>query len=106
MDALSKAAGPKWQPLLDDLFWKITLFDNRLTEATAKKLPDGRYEVTLKVHAGKIYVDGTGKETKATPDIPIEIGVFAVSPGNGKDGKTLYLEKRLDRKSTRLNSSH
>jgi aminopeptidase N len=95
MDALGKALDPKWQSLLDDFFWKITLFDNRLVEATAKKLPDGRYEVTLKVHAGKVYVDGTGKETAAKPDIPIEVGVFAASTGDGRDGKPLYLQKRL-----------
>ena len=94
MDALAKAAGPKWQPLLDDFFWKITLFDNRMTEATAKKLPDGKYEVTMNVHAGKAYVDGTGKETDGMPDIPIDIGVFA-APAAGKDGKPLYLEKRM-----------
>jgi hypothetical protein len=51
--------------------------------------------VTLSVHAGKIYVDGTGKETLATPDIPIAVGVFAAPEGDGKDGKPLYLEKRL-----------
>ncbi|HWX65120.1 MAG TPA: M1 family aminopeptidase [Rhodanobacter sp.] len=95
MDALAKGIDPKWKGLLDDFFWKITLFDNRMTDATAKKLPNGKYEVTLKVHAGKIYVDGTGKETIAKPDIPIEIGVFATSPGAGQDGKPLYLEKRL-----------
>ncbi|RCS29652.1 hypothetical protein DEO45_10875 [Rhodanobacter denitrificans] len=95
MDALAKAVDPKWRGLLDDFFWKITLFDNRLIDATAKKLPNGRYEVTLRVHAGKVYVDGTGKETAAKPDIPIEVGVFAASPGNGRDGKPLYLEKRL-----------
>jgi ABC-2 type transport system permease protein len=94
MAALTKAAGPKWQPLLDDFFWKITLFDNRMTEATAKKLPDGKYEVTMKVHAGKVYVDGTGKETDSTPDIPIDIGVFA-APADGKDGKPLYLKKQM-----------
>ncbi|SFK86693.1 ABC-2 family transporter protein [Rhodanobacter glycinis] len=93
MDALSKALGPKWQPMLDDFFWKITLFDNRITDATAKKLPDGKYQVTMKVHAGMVYADGKGKETKAAPNIPIEIGVFAQGEG-GKDGKPLYLEKR------------
>ncbi len=95
MDALSKAIGPKWQPLLNDFFWKITLFDNRMIAATAKKLSDGKYRVTMKVHAAKVYVDGTGKETPGKPDIPIEIGVFAASPGAGKDGKPLYLQKRL-----------
>lgn len=95
MNALGKALGPKWQPMLDDFFWKITLFDNRITDATAKKLPDGKYQVVMKVHAGMVHVDGKGKETVATPDIPIEIGVFAASPGAGKDGKPLYLHKRM-----------
>jgi ABC-2 type transport system permease protein len=95
MDALSAALGPKWQPLLDDFFWKITLFDDRMLDATAKKLPDGRYEVTMKVHAGMAWADGKGKETTAAPNIPIAIGVFAASPGGGKDGKPLYLEKRM-----------
>ncbi|MEW9572071.1 ABC transporter permease/M1 family aminopeptidase [Rhodanobacter sp. Si-c] len=95
MDALSAALGPKWQPLLDDFFWRITLFDDRMLDATAKKLPDGRYEVTMKVHAGMAWADGKGKETAAAPNIPIEIGVFAASPGDGRDGKPLYLEKRM-----------
>jgi ABC-2 type transport system permease protein len=94
MDALDKAAGPQWKSLLDDFFWNITLFDNRITEATAKKLPDGHYQVTMKVHAGKVYVDGTGQETEATPDIPIDIGVFA-APKHGKDGEPLYLKKQM-----------
>lgn len=95
MDALGNALGPKWQPMLDDFFWKITLFDNRITDATAKKLPDGKYQMTMKVHVGKVYVDGSGKETPGKIDLPIEIGVFSASPGNGKDGKPLYLEKQM-----------
>ena len=94
MDALSAGLGPQWQPLLDDFFWKITLFDDRMLEANAKKLPDGQYEVTMKVHAGMAYADGTGKQTPVAPNIPIEIGVFAAAPGAGRDGKPLYLEKR------------
>jgi ABC-2 type transport system permease protein len=95
MEALGKALGPKWQPMLDDFFWKITLFDNRMVSATAKKLPDGKYQVTMKVHAGKVYVDGKGRETPGKIDFPIEIGVFGASPGAGKDGKPLYLQKQL-----------
>ena len=95
MDALARSLDPKWKGLLDDLFWKITLFDNRISEASATRLADGRYRVTLKVHAGKVYVDGTGKETPAQPDVPVDIGVFAAPTGKGRDGKPLYLEKRL-----------
>jgi ABC-2 type transport system permease protein len=95
MDALGRAIDPKWKPLLDDLFWNITLFDNRITNATATKRPDGKYDVTMTVHAGKVYVDGTGKETDAPPNTPIEIGVFAAPKHAGLDGKPLYLQKRL-----------
>jgi ABC-2 type transport system permease protein len=95
MDALGRAIDPKWKPLLDDLFWNITLFDNRITNATATKRPDGKYDVTMTVHAGKVYVDGTGKETDAPPNTPIEIGVFAAPKHAGMDGKPLYLQKRL-----------
>jgi hypothetical protein len=95
VDALKRGVDPKWHGLIDDLFWKITFFDNRLTEATARKLPDGRYQVTMQVHADKSYVDGTGKEIAAVPDVPVEIGVFAASTRAGVDGKPLYLAKRV-----------
>ncbi|MDO1527575.1 M1 family aminopeptidase [Fulvimonas sp. R45] len=95
MDALSGALGPPWRPLLDDFFWKITLFDNRITSASAKKLPDGRYEVTMKLHAGMAYADGKGRETPAAPDIPIQIGVFAAPDAPGRDGRPLYLARRM-----------
>ncbi|HET6431861.1 ABC transporter permease/M1 family aminopeptidase [Dyella sp.] len=95
MDYLKRGTDPKWHALIDDLFWKITFYDNRTTAATARKLPDGTYEVTLAVHAGKAYVDGTGRETAATPDEPVDIGVFGASPGKGLDGPPLYLRKRV-----------
>lgn len=94
VDALGKYLGPQWQPMLDDFFWKITLFDDRMINATAKKLPDGQYQVTMKVHAGMAYANGKGKETKVAPNIPIAIGVFAAGKGD-QDGKPLYLQKRL-----------
>ena len=95
MNALSKALGPKWQPKLDDFFRKITLFDNRMLAATAKKLSNGKYEITMKVHAGMVFVVGKGKQTSAAPNIPVEIGVSAASPGAGQGGKPLYLQKQM-----------
>ncbi|WP_426662225.1 ABC transporter permease/M1 family aminopeptidase [Rhodanobacter aciditrophus] len=94
VDALTKALGPQWRPMIDDFFWKITLFDDRMLDATARRLPGGKYEVTMKVRAGMSYADGKGRETKAAPDIPIAIGVFARGDA-GRDGKPLYLEKRM-----------
>jgi ABC-2 type transport system permease protein len=95
LDDLRQGAGPQWNGLISDLFEKITLFDNRVIDATAKKRADGRYDVTLRVHANKVYADGVGKETPATVDLPIDIAVFARAPDGKEDHeKVLYLEKR------------
>jgi aminopeptidase N len=91
---LRAQAGPQYQGLITDFFDKITLFDDRMVSATAKKLPDGKYEVTLHVHAAKYYADGKGKETRARVDIPIEIGVFAkAKDGEEQDEQPLFLQK-------------
>jgi aminopeptidase N len=94
LDDLRQEADPRWRPLIDDLFTKITVFDNRVTEASAKKRADGKYDVTLKVHAQKTYADGQGKTTAAKIDTPIEIGVFArAADGKEAHQKILHLEK-------------
>ncbi len=95
LDELRAHTDPKWVTLIDDLFDKITFFDNRVTSATATKRADGKYDVSINVHADKKYTDGTGKETPGTINIPIDIGVFARS-ADGKEAneKILYLDKR------------
>jgi ABC-2 type transport system permease protein len=95
LDYLRADAGPQWSPLIDDLFSKITIFDNRVIEATARKRADGKFDVTLKVHAAKTYTDGAGKETPGKIQEPIEIGVFARAPdGKERNEQVLLLEKR------------
>jgi len=91
---LRNQAGPQYQGLITDFLDRITLFDDRMVKATSKKLPDGRYQVTMHVHAAKFHADGKGKETRAKVDIPIEIGVFAkAASGQEEDEKPLYLAK-------------
>ncbi len=95
LDTLRAGTDPKWAGLIDDLFDKITFFDNRVTRAAAKKRPDGKYDLTLDLHAEKKYTDGIGKESDGKIDLPIDIGVFAKA-ADGKEAhqKVLYLEKR------------
>ncbi|WP_312252484.1 M1 family aminopeptidase [Stenotrophomonas sp.] len=82
------------QQVVTDLFEKITLYDNRLLAATARRRDDGRYEVTLKLHAAKSHADGQGKETPAAMDDWMEIGVFAQgTSGKERDEKVLYLQR-------------
>jgi len=94
LDYIRAEAGPKQQTLITDLFEKISFYDNRVEAAVARKRADGRYDVTLTLHAAKRYADGKGKESAAALDDWIEVGVFARGPsGTESDEKVLYLKR-------------
>ena len=83
------------QELITDLFERIVFYDNRVTEATAKQRPDGKWGVTMKLHLAKLEADGKGKETARTFDEPVEIAIFARAAGAKEaDEKVLFSEKR------------
>ncbi|MEZ4361853.1 MAG: M1 family aminopeptidase [Kofleriaceae bacterium] len=84
---LRAAAPPELRPLVEDLFEQMVFYESRALSASARALPGGRYEVTLRVKAKKVRADELGAETEVALDDPIEIGVM------GADGP-LYLEKR------------
>ncbi|WP_363798307.1 M1 family aminopeptidase [Lysobacter firmicutimachus] len=87
-------ARPDQQGLITDLFEKISFYDNRVQMAVSKKRTDGKYDVTLNLHAAKVYVDGKGKESAGKLDDWVEIGVFARGPSGGEsDEKVLYLQR-------------
>lgn len=79
--------------IIQDLFWDITLFENRTKEATMKDLGNGRYEVTIQVECRKLKADELGKETEAPVNDWMEIGAFAKPEGDKKYGKTLYRQR-------------
>lgn len=94
LDFIRAEATPGQQALITDLFEKISFYDNRVVEANARKREDGRFDVTLQLHADKRYADGRGKETAGTLDDWIEVGVFAAGPsGKEADEKVLYLQR-------------
>jgi ABC-2 type transport system permease protein len=78
---LRAEAGPANEQVISDLFDKITLLDLKATNATATQLPNGKYSVTFDVEAHKFYADGSGKETEATMNEMVEVGVFSAKPG-------------------------
>ncbi|MHA7129847.1 ABC transporter permease/M1 family aminopeptidase [Algoriphagus namhaensis] len=82
---------------LDDTWNKITLYNNKAEEVTAKKLGEDEYEVTINFSSQKLYADGSGMETPAEYDGDyIDIGVFAADDQDesGKDRvNPLYLAK-------------
>jgi ABC-type transport system involved in multi-copper enzyme maturation permease subunit len=74
--------------LVDDLFERVILYDNRAERATWRRLPDGRYQVDLRFHARKVRADSLGAETEVPMNDLIDVGVF------GADRDTpVYLAK-------------
>ncbi|HVG44370.1 MAG TPA: M1 family aminopeptidase, partial [Longimicrobium sp.] len=65
--------------LIDDLFQRVTLYDNAAERATSRRLPDGRYQVDVRVRARKVRADSLGTETEVPLDDRIEIGVFGAN---------------------------
>ena len=76
--------------LITDWFKEITLYDYRLKAASAKKLDNGHYEVTMDILAKKMKADSIGNETLVPIDDWVDIGIFA-----DDDEKQLLTQKRV-----------
>ena len=76
------------QYFVTDIFQKITIYDNKVTAAKSHK-EGTQYLVDVTVDAQKMYADSTGKETPATGDNYIEIGVYK----NKKDLSSIQMYK-------------
>jgi ABC-type transport system involved in multi-copper enzyme maturation permease subunit len=103
---LRAEAGPENDALITDLFERITLYDLKASGATAKKRPDGKYDLTFAVDAKKFYADGQGVETEAPMNEPVELGAFTAEPGKKafRTADVLVLEKqRIDSGRTYVN---
>lgn len=69
---------------------EVVLYELKLTDAKARPLSGGRYEVTLEITAGMRRADAGGHESEAPLDEPIPIALY------GEDGRTLLqTEQRL-----------
>ncbi|MDC8759702.1 ABC transporter permease/M1 family aminopeptidase [Janthinobacterium fluminis] len=89
IDGLRRVTPPEQAYLIDDLFNAIVLYENRALTATARKRVDGKYEVTLKVHASKVRAGELGEEKEVALKDWIDIGV------DDKDGNSLLRERKL-----------
>jgi hypothetical protein len=99
-------AGPAHQPKIDDFLREIEavtppenralvnewtrdviLYDLTLTSASSRRLPDGRFEVTMQVNVHKSRAD----EHELPINESIEIGIFATDPDNATANDILHL---------------
>ncbi|HAT30048.1 MAG TPA: hypothetical protein DCW29_04115 [Janthinobacterium sp.] len=95
IDALRKITPAPQAYLIDDLFNAIVLYENHAVSASAHKRADGKYEVSLSVHASKVRAGELGEEKEVPLKDWIDIGI------DDKDGNSLLRERRLIDKKDR-----
>ncbi|MEO6194543.1 MAG: M1 family aminopeptidase [Thermoanaerobaculia bacterium] len=61
--------------LIEQWMRETVLYDLRVDTAQARRRADGRYDVTVRIEAGKSRVDGHGNERPIAFDEPIEIAI-------------------------------
>jgi aminopeptidase N len=86
--------------LITDLFYKMTIFDNRVTDTKIKKTKAG-YEVKLTVSTSKFYADTLGREKEIAINDWIDVGLFSKPEEGKKLGKSLLMQKVHFDKKTR-----
>ncbi|QOY96527.1 hypothetical protein IM543_05045 [Massilia sp. UMI-21] len=89
VDALRAVTPPDKAYLIDDLFEHIVLYENRADSATVRQRKDGKFEVTIKAHAGKVRAGELGDEQPAPLRDYIEFGA------DDRNGNPLARERRL-----------
>jgi ABC-type transport system involved in multi-copper enzyme maturation permease subunit len=94
IDNIRAVTPPDKQPMLDDFFRTITLYDNKTSEVSATKLADGSYRVRMTVESKKLRADGMGAEKPVPLDDWIDIGVLAKGAKKSDEDRVLLLEKR------------
>jgi hypothetical protein len=79
---LELARTPAERELILDQFYRITLYDLRVKQASVRGLPNGQFETTLIVAADKAYADGKGNEKQTPFNEQVDVGVFTAQPGD------------------------
>ena len=72
---LHAVANASQSALIDQWMKDIVLYDLRVDTAEAHRRADGRYDVTVRIGAGKSRADGRGNEQPIALDEPVEIAI-------------------------------
>lgn len=80
------------QYLIDDMFENITIFSNRVTEASYRAVGNA-YEVTIKTSSEKFRADSLGRETAVPIADYLDLGIFAAGGNKKLLGKPLLLQR-------------
>jgi ABC-2 type transport system permease protein len=85
--------------LVEDLFDRITMFDNKVAAATSTERADGTFLVRIELEAHKRRGDGAGADREIQIDDWIDIAVFGEEEDSKGGDLVLFLERRRIRTS-------
>ncbi len=102
--ALRANAPADKQALITDLFERITLYDVKVKDTTARRLANGKWDVAVTVEARKLYADGKGEETEAPLNETFDVGLFSAEPGKKAFDETsvMAFQRRSLRSGTQV----
>ena len=100
---LEKVVPDSLDYLLEDGFKRITLYNNRMEEATARMLADSTYEVKLKLWGEKNHADSLGRETPAAMNDWLDVSVLRY-PAIGRNADKSLNDVPLVHQRLRLKS--
>jgi len=64
-------------PLIEEWLTQIALYDLQIESSNARRRPDGKYDVTLRIKAGKTHANRRGEERPVPFHESVEIDVYA-----------------------------
>ena len=89
------------QHMLYDMFESITLFSNRITDASYRKIENDKYLLYLTLESTKFRADSIGVETEIPVNDWIDIGVYA--KGSAERSKPIYfVRQKIDKSQMEL----
>ncbi|MBD2721466.1 ABC transporter permease/M1 family aminopeptidase [Hymenobacter armeniacus] len=89
-----KVAPDSLQNMVTDLFDRITLYENRVTDASVKKLANGKFQVTMTVESKKLVADSLGAERPGPENDYLPVAIFPAQGKNKQPVPPLLLTKR------------
>lgn len=89
LEHLRTVAPPSSKPLVEEWLRDIVFYDLAVDSSIARKRPDGKYDVALRIRAGKSHADERGEEHVVPMHEPVEIVVY------GADESPLHASKLM-----------
>lgn len=96
INCIAEATPDSLKYLIDDFFFKITLYENYIKSLDCTPLNDGKYAVTATIGTAKFYADESGKEIRAPFQTEyINVGIFGTD-AQGKEQEIFFGKVKMD----------